>query len=222
MADGGMPERPNGAVSKTAVPRKGHRGFKSHFLRHSKGHHMYRSNRGTRARGRTVLSALAVVVLGVVVASPVGAAPAKVLQKAGVLRLTDFPADWKAEKSTSDAPPKLAGCAAIAKVGKTLRKTSTKSPDFTTGTLTRAHNSVVVVASPKVATTDFKPYEGNALTDCFKPAAEKAFRDPSIDSLVVTTPPSGLTAPGADQSVSTEIVIAATIAATASQPANEP
>src|SRR5260370_543655 len=30
---GGMPERPNGAVSKTAVSSNGHRGFKSHSLR---------------------------------------------------------------------------------------------------------------------------------------------------------------------------------------------
>ena len=29
-----MPERPNGAVSKTVVSREGHRGFKSHSLRH--------------------------------------------------------------------------------------------------------------------------------------------------------------------------------------------
>jgi hypothetical protein len=29
-----MPERPNGAVSKTAVSSNGHRGFKSHSLRH--------------------------------------------------------------------------------------------------------------------------------------------------------------------------------------------
>src|SRR6266508_3291854 len=28
-----MPERPNGAVSKTVVSREGHRGFKSHSLR---------------------------------------------------------------------------------------------------------------------------------------------------------------------------------------------
>ena len=31
---GGMPERSNGAVSKTVVPF-GYRGFESHFLRHS-------------------------------------------------------------------------------------------------------------------------------------------------------------------------------------------
>jgi hypothetical protein len=30
-----MPERPNGAVSKTAVSSNGHRGFKSHSLRHA-------------------------------------------------------------------------------------------------------------------------------------------------------------------------------------------
>ena len=30
VAHGGVPERPNGAVLKTAVPFAGHRGFKSH------------------------------------------------------------------------------------------------------------------------------------------------------------------------------------------------
>ena len=30
-----MPERPNGAVSKTVVSSNGHRGFKSHSLRHA-------------------------------------------------------------------------------------------------------------------------------------------------------------------------------------------
>ena len=33
IVDGGMPERPNGAVSKTVVSSNGHRGFKSHSLR---------------------------------------------------------------------------------------------------------------------------------------------------------------------------------------------
>jgi hypothetical protein len=33
-----MPERPNGAVSKTAVSSNGHRGFKSHSLRHGQSH----------------------------------------------------------------------------------------------------------------------------------------------------------------------------------------
>gem|GEM_PF-3883600 len=32
-----MPERPNGAVSKTVVSSNGHRGFKSHSLRHEGG-----------------------------------------------------------------------------------------------------------------------------------------------------------------------------------------
>ena len=33
IPDGGMPERSNGAVSKTVVPLAGYRGFESHSLR---------------------------------------------------------------------------------------------------------------------------------------------------------------------------------------------
>ena len=48
IADGGLPERPNGAVSKTVVSSNGHRGFKSHTLRHAE-----RRRLGIVAAGRS-------------------------------------------------------------------------------------------------------------------------------------------------------------------------
>src|SRR5262245_2232931 len=110
MADGGMPERPNGAVSKTVVSSNGHRGFKSHSLRHTSRagrRHVTSATRvHRRRRGAWTISLAALVVALLAPAAVAKTTKADVaIQKQAVLRKTDLPAGWKSSPGQPSSLP---------------------------------------------------------------------------------------------------------------------
>jgi hypothetical protein len=176
-------------------------------------------------RGHDRLHVVWVVVLAtVVMALATPAAGAKVnkadvaIQKQVVLRKSDLPAGWKSSPDPESTPlPTLPACAGLQAVNDALDPMATDSLDFWKSDLTRAHNSVVVLANTKQAKGWLDPYREPDAATCLETVVKEAFARPGIQGVRVYVAPVDDTPRGADDAVGFEVEVTATTAPSAQQ-----
>ena len=167
--------------------------------------------------------AILLAVLIVAIASPDAGAKVNkadvAIQRQAVLRKSDLPAGWKSSPSEDSSPPELPTCAGLRRVDDGLDPLATHSPEFWKSEVTRAENSVVVLASVKEAKGWLAPYREPEATTCLGELVKVAFTDPSIQGVRVYVTPNEDTPRGADDAVGFEVEITATTVPTTQQAA---
>lgn len=221
-----MPERPNGAVSKTVVSRKGHRGFKSHSLRHAQGGQVP-IGLGRRRRARVLVTAFlvpATVVAIVAGPGPAGAAKSdaradRAIQKQAVLKKADLPAGWTSSPRREAEPSTAPACTGIEQVNADLRPRATRSPDFSRSDTTLVNNSVVLLKSTKEAKRLLAVYRAPEAVACLEAVVVDAFSGPGLELLGVDVYPVATTPGGANEAAGFDMQVTVTATPAAGQPA---
>jgi hypothetical protein len=176
-----------------------------------------RGHRRLRSTWAAVLAAAVVALLAPAAAAKLNKADVAV-QKQAVLRKSDLPAGWKASPDPETTPlPTLPACAGLQAVNDALDPIATDSLDFWKSDLTRAHNSVVVLATTKQAKTWLAPYREPDAATCLETVVKEAFTRDGIQGVRVYVAPVDDIPRGSDDAVGFEVEITATTAPSAQQ-----
>jgi hypothetical protein len=176
-----------------------------------------RGHRRLRSTWAAVLAAAVVALLTPAAAAKLNKADVAV-QKQAVLRKSDLPAGWKSSPDPETTPlPTLPACAGLQAVNDALDPIATDSLDFWKSDLTRAHNSVVVLATTKQAKTWLAPYREPDAATCLETVVKEAFTRDGIQGVRVYVAPVDDIPRGSDDAVGFEVEITATTAPSAQQ-----
>lgn len=210
-----MPERPNGAVSKTVVSSNGHRGFKSHFLRHSQGGPVTKG-RAARRAGAFALVAVAVATL-VAPTADASSTSDDAIERRAVLRLGDFPAGWEKTPRRDPTDRGIDVCAGIDAVNDDLLPRSTRSPRFVHPGAddVLVTNAVVVLRSAKQARGYLASYRDPDAARCLELLTEASLTDAGVAAVGVYVTPTGEVPAGADEAAGFGIEITVPVPGTA-------
>jgi hypothetical protein len=132
------------------------------------------------SRRPVLLVAVVLATLGTAIAAapaaPAASQPSDAqIAKAGLLRLSDFPAGWKQSAHKDSKPTGIASCKPTEAATKRNKKYGAQAPDFSDSGTSFAHNTVYVFPKPAQAQGYLKAYQADSAPICLQKSVEKAF-----------------------------------------------